>query len=80
MNVLPLLLQGFQILFIMQFIRLMFCCSCDAVYSIINEVLSIVGKLTIIVGRVGSGKTSLLSALLGEMHRVEGKVKWARQV
>jgi ABC-type molybdenum transport system ATPase subunit/photorepair protein PhrA len=32
----------------------------------------------VIVGRVGSGKTSLLSALLGEMHRLDGKVQWAR--
>jgi len=32
----------------------------------------------VIVGRVGSGKSSLLAALLGEMHRLDGKVKWAR--
>ncbi|KAJ9596446.1 hypothetical protein L9F63_012530, partial [Diploptera punctata] len=35
------------------------------------------GKLTVIVGRVGSGKTSLLSALLGEMHTMNGSIKWA---
>ena len=33
-------------------------------------------KLTIIVGKNGSGKTSLLSALLKEMHTVSGDVKW----
>lgn len=36
------------------------------------------GKLTVIVGQVGSGKTSFLSALLGEMHIVTGEVKWSR--
>ncbi|XP_069691069.1 ATP-binding cassette sub-family C member Sur isoform X2 [Periplaneta americana] len=35
------------------------------------------GKLTLIVGRVGSGKTSLLSAFLGEMHKLHGTVTWA---
>lgn len=33
-------------------------------------------KLTIIVGPVGSGKTSLISAMLGEMIAVNGKVNW----
>ncbi|KAK9359938.1 P-loop containing nucleoside triphosphate hydrolase protein [Lipomyces starkeyi] len=33
-----------------------------------------VGKLTVIVGPTGSGKTSLLMALLGEMKLLEGKV------
>ncbi|PVD36248.1 hypothetical protein C0Q70_03226 [Pomacea canaliculata] len=32
------------------------------------------GSLVGLVGTVGSGKSSLLSAFLGEMHRVEGKV------
>ena len=36
------------------------------------------GKLTVIVGRVGSGKTSLLSAILGEMHTMNGDIKWSR--
>lgn len=31
-----------------------------------------------IVGSTGSGKSSLLSALLGEIHRVKGVVKWLR--
>ncbi|KEI41088.1 uncharacterized protein L969DRAFT_86336 [Mixia osmundae IAM 14324] len=33
------------------------------------------GELITIVGRVGSGKSSLLSAILGEMTRLDGKVK-----
>ena len=32
------------------------------------------GSLIAIVGSVGSGKSSLLSALLGEMEKVEGRV------
>ncbi|XP_071446866.1 ATP-binding cassette sub-family C member Sur isoform X2 [Hetaerina americana] len=43
----------------------------------ISEVNIPQGKLTLVVGGVGSGKTSLLSALLGEMHLQKGSVKWA---
>ncbi|KAF2069284.1 hypothetical protein CYY_009397 [Polysphondylium violaceum] len=32
------------------------------------------GKLTVICGQVGSGKTSLVSALIGEIYRVDGVV------
>ena len=32
------------------------------------------GKITAIVGTVGSGKSSLLAAILGEMHKIRGKV------
>ncbi|KAL7216440.1 hypothetical protein ACSBR1_028390 [Camellia fascicularis] len=35
------------------------------------------GQLAAIVGTVGSGKSSLLAAILGEMHKISGKV-WAR--
>ena len=31
-------------------------------------------KLVAIVGQVGSGKSSLLSAILGDMHKVKGSV------
>ncbi|XP_033646525.1 ATP-binding cassette sub-family C member 9-like [Asterias rubens] len=34
------------------------------------------GKLTMIVGQVGSGKSSLLSAILGEMTTMSGGVQW----
>lgn len=32
------------------------------------------GELVAVVGMVGSGKSSLLSAMLGEMEKLEGKV------
>lgn len=32
------------------------------------------GQLTAIVGTVGSGKSSLLASILGEMHKISGKV------
>jgi ABC-type transport system involved in cytochrome bd biosynthesis fused ATPase/permease subunit len=32
------------------------------------------GSLTAIVGQVGCGKSSLLSAILGEMEKVKGRV------
>uniref|UniRef100_A0A3Q0SWL7 ATP-binding cassette, sub-family C (CFTR/MRP), member 8 n=1 Tax=Amphilophus citrinellus TaxID=61819 RepID=A0A3Q0SWL7_AMPCI len=36
------------------------------------------GKLTMIVGQVGCGKSSLLLAALGEMQKVSGTVTWNR--
>ncbi|XP_046564179.1 ATP-binding cassette sub-family C member 9-like [Haliotis rubra] len=36
------------------------------------------GKLTMIVGPVGSGKSSLISAMLGEMVTTSGIVEWSR--
>ncbi|KAF9347394.1 Multidrug resistance-associated protein 1 [Mortierella sp. AD094] len=33
------------------------------------------GKLTAVVGRVGQGKSSLLSAIIGEMYKIQGKVQ-----
>ena len=38
------------------------------------------GALVVVVGRIGAGKTALLSALLGEMHRVRGMVSVAGRV
>ncbi|KAL5504423.1 hypothetical protein ACEPAH_8498 [Sanghuangporus vaninii] len=38
------------------------------------------GQLVAIVGRVGSGKSSLLQGLIGEMRRVEGQVKFGGRV
>lgn len=40
--------------------------------------LCLPGKLTMIVGQVGSGKSSLLLATLGEMQRISGAVTWNR--
>ncbi|XP_018345324.1 PREDICTED: ATP-binding cassette sub-family C member Sur [Trachymyrmex septentrionalis] len=36
------------------------------------------GQLTIIVGKTGSGKTSLLLALLGEIQKTSGSVEWTK--
>uniref|UniRef100_A0A8C4DJG2 ATP-binding cassette, sub-family C (CFTR/MRP), member 8 n=1 Tax=Dicentrarchus labrax TaxID=13489 RepID=A0A8C4DJG2_DICLA len=38
-----------------------------------------IGKLTMIVGQVGCGKSSLLLAALGEMQKVSGTVTWNRK-
>lgn len=38
------------------------------------------GQLTMIVGQVGCGKSSLLLAILGEMQTLEGKVHWNKYV
>uniref|UniRef100_A0A8D2NWD7 ATP-binding cassette sub-family C member 9 n=1 Tax=Zosterops lateralis melanops TaxID=1220523 RepID=A0A8D2NWD7_ZOSLA len=38
------------------------------------------GQMTMIVGQVGCGKSSLLLAILGEMQTLEGKVHWSNSV
>ncbi|XP_060812927.1 ATP-binding cassette sub-family C member Sur isoform X1 [Bombus pascuorum] len=38
------------------------------------------GQLTIIVGKTGSGKTSLLLGMLGEIQRTTGSIQWAKGV
>ncbi|GAM24551.1 hypothetical protein SAMD00019534_077260 [Acytostelium subglobosum LB1] len=38
------------------------------------------GKLTMVCGRVGVGKTSILSALIGEIHKVDGQVQVPRRI
>ena len=38
------------------------------------------GSLAAVVGTVGSGKSSFLSCLLGEMHRISGKVRPCRSI
>ncbi|XP_046482248.1 ATP-binding cassette sub-family C member Sur isoform X1 [Neodiprion pinetum] len=38
------------------------------------------GKLTLIVGRIGTGKTSLLLASLGEIPTVRGSVEWSKDI
>ena len=46
--------------------------SCTSLPSINLKVKP--GQLVAIVGQVGAGKSSLLSAMLGEMERVQGNV------
>ena len=36
------------------------------------------GRISVIAGEVGSGKSALLYALLGEMHRMDGRVTYPR--
>nr|CAD7596639.1 unnamed protein product [Timema genevievae] len=59
--------------------RALFSWSADSTKSVlgVDDVSIMKGKLTIIIGRVGSGKTSLLSSILGEMNKISGTVKWA---
>lgn len=40
--------------------------------------LASAGQLTMIVGQVGCGKSSLLLAMLGEMQSLSGKVYWSK--
>lgn len=47
-------------------------------FSLQNISLSVPrGSLTLVMGRVGSGKTSLLQALVGEMRRASGRVSFS---
>lgn len=47
----------------------------DETFRLINvDVEFLIGKLNIIAGQTGAGKTSLLMALLGEMKLLEGRV------
>lgn len=36
------------------------------------------GQLTMVVGQVGCGKSSLLLAMLGEMQTIDGRVYWSK--
>lgn len=54
-----------------------FTLSCDDKLTI-DDLIIPRGKLTLIVGKTGSGKTSLISAMLGEILRDSGKVEWVR--
>ena len=48
--------------------------------NFLNSKPMLPGQLTMIVGQVGCGKSSLLLAALGEMQRVSGTVTWNRSV
>ena len=49
-------------------------------YPVIILYFFSLGQLTMIVGQVGCGKSSLLLAILGEMQTLEGKVHWSKYV
>ena len=51
-------------------LNLQYVCVCIDILRVL------VGKLTAIVGAVGSGKSSLLAAALGEMCTLGGSVRW----
>ncbi|OBZ66416.1 Metal resistance protein YCF1 [Grifola frondosa] len=54
-----------------------FCWSKEATTPTLEDINLTVrkGELVGVLGRVGAGKTSLLSAIIGEMRRIEGEVK-----
>uniref|UniRef100_A0A669QVN6 ATP binding cassette subfamily C member 8 n=1 Tax=Phasianus colchicus TaxID=9054 RepID=A0A669QVN6_PHACC len=46
--------------------------------SVLHYMLpSLAGQLTMIVGQVGCGKSSLLLAILGEMQKISGNISWS---
>lgn len=49
------------------------CVNADFVFRSINVMVP-QGSLLAVVGHVGCGKSSLISALLGEMEKLEGEV------
>ena len=56
-----------------------FCWRCGGAAALRDVSLTVPrAKLTMIVGPIGSGKSSLVTALLGELCRTSGSVTWAR--
>ncbi|XP_076279079.1 sulfonylurea receptor [Lasioglossum baleicum] len=56
----------------------MFLWGCEEGQLLIKNLSFPRGQLTLIVGKTGSGKTSLLLAMLGEIQRTSGSIEWAR--
>lgn len=55
--------------------------SVDRVFKMEDVSMSVpYGKLVAIVGAVGSGKTSLLQGIIGEMRKTKGTIKFAGSV
>uniref|UniRef100_A0A8K9V8Y1 ATP-binding cassette, sub-family C (CFTR/MRP), member 9 n=1 Tax=Oncorhynchus mykiss TaxID=8022 RepID=A0A8K9V8Y1_ONCMY len=50
-----------------------------SLYSVFLSCVWSPGQLTMIVGQVGCGKSSLLLAMLGEMQTLSGKVYWSNK-
>ncbi|XP_015114991.1 ATP-binding cassette sub-family C member Sur [Diachasma alloeum] len=52
----------------------------EEAHLVVDELVIPRGKLTLIVGKTGSGKTSLISAMLGENLKLRGTIEWAKDV
>uniref|UniRef100_A0AAY5ESC7 ATP-binding cassette, sub-family C (CFTR/MRP), member 9 n=1 Tax=Electrophorus electricus TaxID=8005 RepID=A0AAY5ESC7_ELEEL len=58
-----------------------FCCHDNKIPKWKTDLLLLAaGQLTMIVGQVGCGKSSLLLAMLGEMQTLSGKVYWSNKL
>ncbi|XP_063983768.1 ATP-binding cassette sub-family C member Sur-like isoform X2 [Diachasmimorpha longicaudata] len=62
------------------YINGVFALGSEEAHLVVDELIIPRGKLTLIVGKTGSGKTSLISAMLGENPKLRGKIQWARDV
>ena len=49
---------------------------CYANMFLLLDLFGLKGQLTVVVGSPGSGKSSLIAALLGEMTCLAGMISW----
>lgn len=48
----------------------------NCLFAFVLSICCTLGKVTVIVGKSGSGKSSLIAAVLNEMHTVSGDITW----